>query len=259
MKKKFLTAVLIAVFLLSAGMFLRQRAGYRQIAADQTEAQQLAGLEKTPVKATPTLKVPDDPFLPEEVTALMGLDLEALRMINGEVLGWIAIPGTELSYPVVQGADNRYYLNHSWKKESCVGGAVFLESTNSPDIADFHTLIYAHRMRDDSMFGSLKHYSDEDYLQAHPSIYLVTEDAVYQYNLFSTQEAEVTSLVFRLDLEQNHLEEDFLRYCIEGSALDTGIVPEAGDRILTLSTCTERGHAKRWAVHAVLAETYPRC
>ena len=33
---------------------------------------------------------------------------------------------------------------------------------------------------------------------------------------------------------------------------DTGVTPEAGDRILTLSTCTGDGYAQRWVVQAVL-------
>ena len=34
--------------------------------------------------------------------------------------------------------------------------------------------------------------------------------------------------------------------------IDTGIVPEVDDRILTLSTCTGQGYDTRWVVQAVL-------
>ena len=32
--------------------------------------------------------------------------------INPDVIAWIEIPGLEISYPVVQGRDNDYYLHH---------------------------------------------------------------------------------------------------------------------------------------------------
>ncbi|MFR0925048.1 MAG: hypothetical protein ACLSGI_10835 [Butyricicoccaceae bacterium] len=41
------------------------------------------------------------------------MDLPALQQVNSDVIGWIAIPGTEISYPLVQGADNDYYLTHT--------------------------------------------------------------------------------------------------------------------------------------------------
>lgn len=107
-------------------------------------------------------------------------------------------------------------------------------------------------MNNDSMFGTLKHYSQPDFWQEHPSVYVATVDRVYRYDIFAAQEASVRGLVYRLDLETSHLEEDFLQTCIDGSVLDTGIVPETGQQILTLSTCTNRGYATRWVVQAVL-------
>lgn len=45
--------------------------------------------------------------------ALEQMDLPALQQVNSDVIGWIAIPGTEISYPLVQGTDNDYYLTHT--------------------------------------------------------------------------------------------------------------------------------------------------
>ena len=44
------------------------------------------------------------------------MDLPALQQVNSDVIGWIAIPGTEISYPLVQGTDNDYYLTHTWNQ-----------------------------------------------------------------------------------------------------------------------------------------------
>jgi len=263
-KRRLLAAALLLVFLFSAGMAVRQQLIYRQIQSDSAEAAEIAGLTKQrPATSQPPSAGPDGPAaeetapleptepLPEEAAALAEVDLEALRAVNPDVRGWIAIPGTELSYPLMQGPDNQYYLSHNWKRELLGGGSVYLESTNSGDLSDFHTIAYAHRMRNDSMFGTLKYYKDEDFWKEHPSVYLVLDGGVYRYDIFSAREASVKGIVFRLDLEESHLEEDFIQACIERSVIDTGLTPEAGDRILTLSTCTETGHATRWVVHAV--------
>lgn len=259
--KWFLTAVLL-VSLFVVGR--RAYDGWRN-ARDSAEAAQAAGL--TGAKQSGGAQLPrtwdasgdtaGEP-MPEEAAALAQISLEALREVNGDVVGWIEIPGTELSYPLMQGADNRYYLSRSWKGEPNSGGSVFLESTNNGDLTDFHTIAYAHRMNNDSMFGTLKYYEDQEFWPEHPSVYLVTDTSVYRYDIFAAQTAAVEDIVYRLDLEEKHLEEEFLQYCIENSVIDTGLTPEAGDRILTLSTCTSSGRANRWVVHGVLAQEYSR-
>ena len=268
-KRELLIALLAAVFLFSAGMMVRQQFQYRQIVADSEEAARIVGLQKStepqqPVSALPIPSMemeeqepPPEP-LPEEALDLAKIDLEALRAVNEDVVGWIAIPGTTLSYPLMQGEDNQYYLSHSWKREAVSGGSVFLESTNNRDLTDFHTIAYAHRMCNDTMFGTLKYYKGLDFWQEHPRIYIVLNDMIYRYDIFSAQEADVKGIVYRLDIEENELEEEFLQYCIENSVIDTGLTPEASDRILTLSTCTGNGHVNRWVVHGVLAQEYSR-
>jgi len=281
-RRRLLLVLLGLVFLFSAGMVVRQQIQERRIAADSVEAAELAGLTKQPPRPSepdgpepepvpvpepePKLEPGPEPEpepglpepsgqLPEEAAALAEIDLEALRAVNEDVRGWIAIPGTELSYPLMQGRDNQYYLSHNWKKELQGGGSVYLESTNSGDLSDFHTLVYAHRMRNGSMFGTLKYYQEEDFWREHPSIYVAVDRGVYRYDIFSVREASVKGIVFRLDIEESRLEEEFIQSCIENSVINAGLEPGADDQILTLSTCTEAGHANRWVVHAVRHRT----
>ena len=196
--------------------------------------------------------------LPEEASFLADINLKALQEVNQDVLGWISVPGTKLSYPIVQGEDNNEYLYHNWKKEKSISGSIFMESTNRSDFFDFHTIIYGHRMRDRTMFGMLKDYQSLDFLREHPSIYLAYGDDICRYDIFAAYEAGVKSMVYRLDLEENGLEEEFLQFCRESSVLDTGVIPGPGAKILTLSTCTGRGHSTRWVVQGYLAEVKKR-
>lgn len=259
MKKGLLRVVQVAlVAALAVSLFVIGRQAYdgwrnRQ---DSEEAAQLAGLAGD----GPREDVPETeqgPVLPEEAADLASVDLEALQEVNGDVAGWIAIPGTEVSYPLMHGEDNQAYLYTSWKGESSRSGSVFLESTNSPDLTDFHTIVYGHRMRNNSMFGSLKYYRDQEYWAAHPNVYVVLEGGrIRRYEIFSAHQVSVRGVVYRLDLRESELEGEFLQACLENSAIDTGVVPEETDQFLTLSTCTGNGYSRRWVVHAVFREEY---
>lgn len=45
------------------------------------------------------------------------LQIEKLKKENDEIIGWLEIEGTSINYPVLQGTDNKYYMNHTYKKE----------------------------------------------------------------------------------------------------------------------------------------------
>ena len=282
-----LTSVLAAVFVVSVGMMIYDQIQYRKTLDATDEAARLAGLytgteSRRPGAASPTGNQPEgmappmgnsldaagqpaeEPMppewylLPEEARGLVWLDLGALRAVNKDVVGWISIPGTIVSYPLMQGKDNQSYLRRNWKKESVTSGSIFIEAECSRDLTDFHTIIYGHRMRNETMFGVLKYYSGSDYWREHPSVYIVLDDTIYRYDIFSVHQAALDSIVYRLDIEEKQLEEELVQFCMDCSVLSTGLVPESGERILTLSTCTGDGYTKRWVVHGVLAREYSR-
>ena len=167
------------------------------------------------------------------------------------MLGWILIPGTRVSYPVVQGTDNSYYLDHTWRGGKNSVGAIFMDYRNSGDLSDFNTIIYGHRMNNRSMFGTLSQYKSRSYWQAHPYVYLTDDSGTHRYEIFAAGEVSVDSDVYRLGLRSSSGRQSFLDSCLSLSALNTGVTPHVYDKVLTLSTCTGNGHATRWVVQAV--------
>ena len=115
---------ILLTLLLILGLFVvgRQSMNYKSGQQDYNEAEQLANhLSEDAKQLAPSVETvltqPDaeDPYaaaLREEI------DLSALKAVNRDVQGWIDIPGTEISYPVLQGTDNDFYLNHTWKKDA---------------------------------------------------------------------------------------------------------------------------------------------
>lgn len=270
MKKKVykvLTVVLVIGLVVGCAGVVRHQVDLHKGAQDYADAEAIAGFSipsgvvQEPEKAEQPEQdqepeAPAEEALPAPVQALRGLDLEALQEVNGEAGGWLRIPGIAISYPLMFGGDNDYYLNHTWKKETSAVGSIFLDCRNNSDFQDFNTLVYGHRMRNESMFGLLAGYKDLEFWEKAPSVYIVDQRGISRYDIFAAYEVSVLERTYRLDLQTDAEKEDFIAFALESSAIDTGLVPTAQDKILTLSTCTGRGHATRWVVQAYLTELY---
>lgn len=268
MKKRIravVTLLAALVFLGSGAMVIYQHIQYQIGDEVYSEAQELAGV---PDLSGPSVTWQEEVNVPPEVQtskeesgeiwvdpyadALAAMDFAALQEVNSEVLGWILIPGTQLSYPLLQGEDNSKYLNTTWRGTRSSVGAIFLECASSADFSDFNTIIYGHRMRNGSMFGSLKHYAGQAYWEDHPYVYITDENGCKTYAVFDAYEVGLTEPTYQLGGFDEEGRQTFLDFCVGQSVIETGIVPTTEDHILTLSTCTGNGHETRWVVQAVL-------
>ena len=79
-------------------------------------------------------------------------DYQSLIAMNSDCVGWIQIPGTDINYPVVQAADNEFYLTHNFNRETAACGAIFMDYRNDVDAKAEHLILYGHQMKDNSMF-----------------------------------------------------------------------------------------------------------
>ena len=258
--------VLTFVFLFSTGRYLLLQ--QNKALADSTYDKALQIASQSSKKQDVTADSPEPavisqwvPYLPEEdphIDALKDMDLEALREVNPDVVGWILIPDTKINYPLMQGPDNNYYLNRTWDHKSNAAGSVFLESLSDPELTDFHTILYGHNMNDGSMFAGIREYRNDSFWQEHPYVYIRSDQGVYRYEIFSSYLANVDTITFGLGFSGEESKIQFLDYALGNSVIQTGIHPETTDRIITLSTCSGSTYYTRWVVHArlkmVLAE-----
>jgi len=280
--RKFCIVLLALVFLGSGTMVLLQT--YQQRLADKAyeDAAKIALSEPTvevpavttpepstqltfPELLEPQLPLADTPEeevqepLPEQAELLLDLDLEALREVNEDVLGWIHIPDTAISYPLMRSQDNSEYLKLTWDLTYSSAGSIFLERKNSADLSDFHTLIYGHNMKNGTMFSNLRHYRDQEYLDNHPCVYIATDDAILRYEVFSAYTADVSTDTYRLYFEDDGRKQSVIDFYLEQSEVESDLVPTVEDRILTLSTCTGMGdYDYRLVVQAVLTGQFSR-
>ena len=183
---------------------------------------------------------------------LSSIDLHALREVNPDVVGWIFLPNSMINYPLMQGDDNQFYLEHTWEGNENPYGSIFLETRNNPDLTDFNTIIYGHNMLNGSMFAGLSNYAYQWHWEWNRYVYIVTDSGILRYEIFSSYFADVDSATYGLSFHQPETREAYIVHAMESSQIDTGITPEITDRIITLSTCTGLGYESRRVVHAYL-------
>ena len=227
-------------------IFLEYKAG-----TDEYEELQQYVLEEIPEEnETDTAETENDTEeTGTEEEQVQRVALSELQAQNPDTVGWIEIPGTGISYPLMQADDNAYYLNHTFSGKVNGAGSIFMEQLNSSDFTDLHTIIYGHNMKNGSMFAGLKNYSSPSYLVSHPTVYLDLADGTHAYQIFSVYEAAADSDSYTIGFAPDEQYEEYLRTIKGRSEYDTGVDVTKDDFIITLSTCTRSGE-DRYLVHA---------
>lgn len=199
--------------------------------------------------------VADERF--EEVKEETGRDPERLIELYGDAVGWIYVDDTRIDYPVMYTPDDpEYYLHRNVDGDYSFAGTPFLGEGSNPEEESTNSMIvYAHHMRDGSMFGQLEKYEEEDFAASHDVYYLDTE-GVHVYHVIAAWHEDLSgSSYYRYwDNVGTLSEEDFDEYVQEAasrSLYQTQWSASYGDELLTLSTCSYGTSEERFVVVAV--------
>ena len=181
------------------------------------------------------------------------VDFEALKAINRDIVGWIYLEGTTLNYPVVQGEDNTYYLDHLYNKTVNSAGSIFMDALCQPDFSDRNTVIYGHHMKNNTMFHSITNYKTQEYYDAHiPEMYLFTPNETYRVDVFAGFVTDTDFTAWQTEFSSAEAFVQWLRDLKGKSAFQCNIIPKETDHILTLSTCSYEFKNARYVLCGVL-------
>ena len=182
-------------------------------------------------------------------------DLSTVYAQNSDLIGWVQVPDTRIDYPVMQTKDDpEFYLHRDFKKESSVSGTPFLDAASvvlgSDEDITWNWLIYGHHMKFGTMFHDLLEYEDKEFWEGHKTFTFAvydpetgkTDDGEYEVFAVSRSQirAEDSSAFQYYQYAGLTSEEKFNEYVAgvkSEASYDTGITPEFGDQIVTLSTC----------------------
>ena len=165
------------------------------------------------------------------------MDFQALRRRYGDVVGWLRLADSPVDYPVVQGRDNAYYLDHLPDGTPNAAGSIMMDQANSPDFADQVTILHGHHMASGAMFGSLEEYAREDYYRRHPTMELFTPQGDYRVRVFAAYTVDGASFAYPTGFGGEREFSEFIRRAQAATPYDTGVTPGSADRLLLLSTC----------------------
>ena len=127
------------------------------------------------------------------------IDWDSLRGINGDVVGWVYMPDTVISYPIVwKQNDDNYYLYHNFNNCSTQFGAeygcIFLSGSNKNDFSDNTNFIFGHNMWNGSVFSV---FSDEqgksDWFNNHRVIYVFTPAGNFKLKTYAQNKVASTA------------------------------------------------------------------
>ena len=188
----------------------------------------------------------DNNIVQNEIENERMIKIKELQKENQDIKGWLEIPNSDISYPVLQGNDNNYYMKHNFKKEYSTEGSLFVDKDYDWNLPSTNLLIYGHNNRGtDEMFCSLMNYKDENYYKEHKIIRFTTdvEDSEYEIisvflsKVYFSNEKNVFRYYYFINANNEEEFNNYIKNCKENSLYETGITAEFGDELITLSTC----------------------
>lgn len=194
-------------------------------------------------KIVDTIEV-DESKVTKESTKRM-IQVKSLQQENSDVVGFLEIENTNISYPVLQGNDNEYYMTHNYKKEKSKNGAIFLDKDYDWNIPSNNYLIYGHNLNNGTMFQELLKYADESYYKEHPTISFTTADEEGVYDIISVFRSKVyytSDNVFKyyffINPKTKEEYNDYIKNIKENSLYNIEQTADYGTQLITLSTCS---------------------
>lgn len=173
-----------------------------------------------------------------------------LQSINGDVVAWIRIPDSNISYPVVKGRTNNEYLRTNIYKKHSRGGVPFIDSSIREPFNCVNTVIHGHNLMNGMMFSQLKNYNNLEFAKKHNKIYIYFPSGekriykVYSFHTVHSQNGKVYDFYATDPFEYKEAMDSH-------NSLKTNVKITENSQILTLSTCTNRDKDDRYVLHAV--------
>ena len=195
--------------------------------------------------------VSDDYFKYKDVS-MLDVNFNELLKQNNDTKGWVKVEGTNVNYPFVQYSDNEYYLKHSYDNTYNKKGWVFLDYRNNMDNLDKNTILYAHGLMNNAMFGSLRRTVKQDWAKNKNNriIKISTPNSMLLFEVFSSYTIEPESYYITSEFSSDEEFSTFIDTIKSRSFYDYNTSVSTDDKILTLSSCYD--NKKRMVLHAKL-------
>lgn len=212
--------------------------------------------ERLAQEVTETTEPPTEPETseeetePEEEPYVSPIDFDKLLEENPDTIGWIRIPDTNIDYPIVQGTDNEFYLNHDFNGNESVAGSIYLDFESQGDFVGRNNVLYGHNMKNGSMFKDVVRYKDEEYFKEHQYFSIYTPDREIKLKAVSCYYGPAEPILRKTRFKSQESFDAFVQEMIKPCSYAEPVqVP--GRTLYTLITCSYEINDARTFLFAV--------
>lgn len=194
MKKRRLKKISLTIlcFLLSALILCSGYMIWKDLTAKQTDISNFEKLQEI-VEEKPKDTTDDSKEAIEEPTEKKR-NIKPILLQNSDCIGWIYIPNTNISYPVMHTPNEpQKYLRLNFDKKYSSSGVPFLDYRCSDET---NLIIYGHNMKNGTMFSDLKKYLDTSFLADNKIIEFETADGITHYEIVEVLRCDNTSEIY---------------------------------------------------------------
>ena len=188
------------------------------------------------------------------ITDEQEFDWESLKSMNSDFVGWIRMDDSTVDYPFVQGADNDYYLRHLFTGQYNNSGCVFMDVNNNSDFSDKNTVLYAHNMKNGTMFAAIEKFKDASYYDSHKVIHIYTESTTYDLYPVAGILTDGQDDYVRTSFSDDEDFMSYVNYFVSNTTFTSEQTIESTDRMVMLSTCNYDTEDGRYVLICKLVE-----
>ena len=188
-----------------------------------------------------------------------------LKAINPDIIGWVYFEDLpQISYPVLQAADNDYYVHRTYdlSEDGSKAGSIFMDYRMASDFSAPYSIIYGHNVRDGSMLSDLSKLAEPEKCGRKQYYWILTPDGNYRYRVFSIFTCGRSADVFQQSF--TGWGEDFTVWEQELASRDTafcsagGTIPLTGkDHVTAFSTCVPNSFNRTIVCGACISKRQP--
>ena len=245
-KRRVLMFILLAVFLISGALTVHQYLEDKRIQEEYERLAEEAARQTTEAPTEPETEETE----PLEEAYVSPIDFEALTAENPDTIGWIRIPDTNVDYPIVQGTDNDFYLDHDFYGKESAAGSIYLDFESEADLQGRNQILYGHNMKNGSMFKDINRYKDPEYFKEHQYFSIYTPEREICLKAVSCYYGEAKPIVRMTGFKTQETFDEFVRTMVEPCSYKEEVEYPARS-IFTLVTCSYEINDARTFLFAV--------
>ena len=185
------------------------------------------------------------------------IDFDSLKNESSDIIAWLEIDGTDISYPVLfREGDNSYYLRRDIYGKYDKNGSLFIEDYNKSDFNDPVTIIYGHHMSSGAMFGKLQEiYTNPETFSKHSKITVYMPEKELVYRVFCAVPLDNSHILYYHNFNNRLIFEEYFKEVFGTRSLlavfDETVSVTPDNKVLMLSTCFSTDYSRRYVVMAV--------